>query len=133
MPDTSGLVTTTVLNTKISEAENQTLENSKYIPAQEFIKLTAENFVARLKQANLVNKADFDSKLIVLNKRITSNKTKYLEILKKLNSLITKGYIFFLGRVYFKSNDGSQYIFVYQPTLDTLELKKHKGTNYVLS
>ena len=95
MPDTSGLVTTTVLNTKISEAENQTLENSKYIPAQEFIKLTAENFVARLKQANLVNKADFDSKLIVLNKRITSNKTKYLEVLKKLNSLITKGYIFF--------------------------------------
>ena len=95
MPDTSGLVTTTVLNTKISEAENQTLENSKYITAQEFIKLTAENFVARLKQANLVNKADFDSKLIVLNKRITSNKTKYLEVLKKLNSLITKGYIFF--------------------------------------
>ena len=39
MPDTSGLVTTTVLNTKISEAENQTLENSKYITAQEFIKL----------------------------------------------------------------------------------------------
>ena len=80
-----------------------------------------------------MNKADFDSKLIVLNKRITSNKTKYLEVLKKLNSLITKGSIFFLGRVYFKSNDGSQYIFVYQPTLDTLELKKHKGTNYVLS
>ena len=80
-----------------------------------------------------MNKADFDSKLIVLNKRITSNKTKYLEVLKKLNSPITKGYIFFLGRVSFKSNDGSQYIFVYQPTLDTLELKKHKGTNYVLS
>ena len=38
-----------------------------------------------------------------------------------------------LGRIYFKSNDGSQNTFVYQPTLDTLELKKGKGTDYVLS
>ena len=33
----------------------------------------------------------------------------------------------------FTSNDGSQNTFVYQPTLDTLELKKDKGTDYVLS
>ena len=60
-------------------------------------------------------------------------KIKYLEIQKKLNSLITKDYNFFLGRIYFTSNDGSQNTFVYQPTLDTLELKKDKGTDYVLS
>ena len=35
--------------------------------------------------------------------------------------------------MYFASNDGSQNTFVYQPTLDTLELKKDKGTDYVLS
>ena len=29
--------------------------------------------------------------------------------------------------------DGSQNTFVYQPTLDTLELKKGKSTEYVLS
>ena len=95
--------------------------------------LTAENFVARLKQAHLVNKADFDNKLTRFNKRITSNKTKYLEVKKKLNSLATNLYHFFLGRMYFTSNDGSQNIFIYQPTLDTLELEKHIGTNCVLS
>ena len=35
--------------------------------------------------------------------------------------------------MYFTSDDGSQNMFVYQPTLDTLELKKDKGTDYVLS
>ena len=49
IPDTSGLVTTTVLNTKISKVGNKTRDNSKYITTQEFNKLTAENFTARLK------------------------------------------------------------------------------------
>ena len=40
--------------------------------------------------------------------------------------------IFFLGRMYFKSNDKSQNTFVYQPTLDRLELKKGKVIDYVL-
>ena len=31
IPDTSGLVTTTVLNTKISEIENKIPDNCKYI------------------------------------------------------------------------------------------------------
>ena len=62
-----------------------------------------------------------------------SNKTKHLEVQKKLNGLITKDYNFFLGRIYFTSNDGSQNTLVYQPTLDILELKKDKGTDYVLS
>ena len=50
-----------------------------------------------------------------------------------MNSLTTKDHNFFLGRMYFTSNDGSQNMFVYQPTLDTLELKKEKGTDYFLS
>ena len=50
-----------------------------------------------------------------------------------MNSLTTKDYNFFLGRMYFTSNDGSQNTFVYQPTLDTIELKKEKGTDYCLS
>ena len=48
----------------------------------------------------------------------------------KLNSLITNDYNFFLGRMYFTSNDGSQNTFVYQPTLDTLEFKKDKCIDY---
>ena len=35
--------------------------------------------------------------------------------------------------MYFISNNGSQNTFVYQSTLYTLELKKDKGTDYILS
>ena len=129
LANTSNLVTTIFLNTKISDIENKIPDNFKYITTQEFNKLTAENFAARLKQANLVNKTDFDNKLKSFNRRVTSNKTKRLEVQKKLNSLITKDYKFFLGRIYFTSNDGSQNLFVYQPVLDALELTKDKATN----
>ena len=124
IPNTTHLVTTNVLNSKISEVENEIPDNSKYITTREFNKLTAENFAAILKQANLVKKADFDNKLTSFNKRITSNETKHLGVDKKINSLTSKYYTVFLGRIYFISNDGSQNTFVYQPTLDTLELKK---------
>ena len=80
-----------------------------------------------------MSKTDFDKKLISFNRKITSNETEYLEVQKKLNSLITKEHDFFLGGMYFTRNDGSQNLFVYQPTLDTLELKKDKSTDYVLS
>ena len=103
-------MTTTVVNTKISEVENKIPHNSKYITTEEFNKLTVKNFAARLKQANLVNKTDFNNK----------------EVQKKLNSLITKDYNVFFGRIYFTSNDGSQNTFVYEPTLDALELKKDR-------
>ena len=90
----------------------------------------AEHFASRLKQADLVNKTDFDNKVTNFNRQITSNKTKYLQIQKKLYSLITRDYNFFLRRIYFTSNDGSKHTFVYQPTL---ELRKSKCTDYVFS
>ena len=120
IPNTNGLVTVNVFNTKISKVENETPNHGKYITTPGFIKLTAQNFTARLKQANLVTKTDFDNKITSFNRKITSNKTKYLEVQKKLNSLITNDYNFFLGRMYFASNDGSQNMFFYQPTLDHL-------------
>ena len=43
-----------------------------------FNKLTAENFAERLAQLNLVTKADFDTKLIKVNKKINSNKTTHV-------------------------------------------------------
>ena len=133
IPNTSDSVTTTVLNTKVSEVKNKNPDNSKHITTQEINKLTAESFAARLKPADLVNKADFDNKLISFNKRVTSNNRKHVEVQKTLNSLITKYYNLFLGRTRFTSNYGSQNTFVYQPTLDTLEFKKDKCTDYVLS
>ena len=133
VPYTNGLVTTIVLNTKLSEVENKIPNHDKYITTSEFNKLTAETFTTRLKQAIFVTKTYFEKKLARFNRKITSSKTKYLEVEKKLNNLITKDYNFFLGRIYFTSNDGSQNIFVYQPTLDSLELKKYKGADYILS
>ena len=56
IPDTSGLVTTTVFNTKLSKGENKTPDHAKYITTQKFNKLAAENFTARLKQADLMGK-----------------------------------------------------------------------------
>ena len=78
-----------------------------------------------------MRKTDLDNKLMSFNRTFFSNKTKYSEIQKKLNRLTTKDYKFFLVRLYFTSNDGLQNMFVYQPTLDTLELKKGEGTDYV--
>ena len=54
-------MTTTVLNTKISEVENKIPNHDKYITSPEFNKLTAENFTTRLKQPNLVTKTKFDN------------------------------------------------------------------------
>ena len=68
IPDTNNLVTTTLLNTKISEVENKIPDNSKYVSTQEFNKLTAEHFAARIKQADLVNKTDFDNKITSFNR-----------------------------------------------------------------
>ena len=107
--------------------------HDKYITTPEFNKLSAESFAARLKQVNLLTKTDSDNKLTSFNKRITSNKTKHLEVQKKANSLITNYYNVFLGRMHFTGNDRSQNAFVYQPTLDKLKLKKYKGTDYALS
>ena len=49
---------TTVLNT--DKIDNKNPNHNKYITSPEFNKLTAEGFAARLKQANLVGKIDFD-------------------------------------------------------------------------
>ena len=50
-------MTTAVLNTKISEVKNK-ISDVKYITTPEFIKLIAEHFAARLKQANLGSKTE---------------------------------------------------------------------------
>ena len=88
-------MTTAVLNTKVSEVEYEIRGYAEYVTTQEFTKLTAENLAARLKQANVVNETDFNNKLTTFSKRITSNKTKHLEIQNKLNSLRTKDYNFY--------------------------------------
>ena len=45
-------------------------DHDKYITIPEFNKLLAEVFDARLKQADLVTKTDFDDKLKSLNQKL---------------------------------------------------------------
>ena len=60
----------TEYNTKVSEIEKKVTDHDhdKYITTSEFNNLTAKSFAARLTQANLVRKTDFDTKLIRLKK-----------------------------------------------------------------
>ena len=63
--------------------------HDKYIDTQEFNKLAADVFNARLAQANLITKTDFDAKLSRINRKITENKTKNLLVENELNMLRT--------------------------------------------
>ena len=72
IPSVSNLVKKTDYNAKVSEIEKKLTDHKheKYITTPEFIKLTAENFTTKLKQANLVTKTDFVNKLTSLNRKI---------------------------------------------------------------
>ena len=59
---------------------NKIPDNSKYITTKEYNKLMAESFTVRLRQVDLVSKADFDNKLTSFNKR------NYLKQNKKFRS-----------------------------------------------
>ena len=91
--NTSSLVTITVLNTKINEVENKIPSVSglvkktdydakikdiegKYFTTADYNKFTSG---VKIKQKELVNKSDIDKKLINLNKKITSNKTRQFQ------------------------------------------------------
>ena len=68
-PDVSSLIKKTDYNTKITEIENKLNNHNhdKYITTPEFNTLAADVFNARLAQANLVTKTDFDTKLSSLH------------------------------------------------------------------
>ena len=76
IPDVSSLVKKTDYNTKITEFENKISDHNhdRYITTSKFNTLTAEDFAARLKQANLITRTDFDDKPKSLNKKINSVK-----------------------------------------------------------
>ena len=91
IPGVSSLVKKTNYNTKVTEIENELPDHNhdKHITTPEFNKLTAENFAARLKQANLVTNTDFYDKLKSLNQKINSNKTKHLLVENEFKKLQT--------------------------------------------
>ena len=72
IPSVSNLVKKTDYNTKITEIENKlnNHDHDKYIANRDFDSLAADIFNARLAQANLITKTDFDLKYHVLTERL---------------------------------------------------------------
>ena len=85
------------------------------ITPPEFNTLAADVFNARLAQANLITKIDFDAKLSSLNGKITANKTKHLLVENKINTLKKLSLDYFLRKIFFDEADGTQYYVVFQP------------------
>ena len=105
----SNLVKKTYYGTKVTEIENKLNNHNheKYIDTSEFNKLAVDVFNARLAQANLITKTDFDAKLSGLNKKISQNKTKHLLIENELIKLKTFDSGYFIVKSHFEE-DGTQ-------------------------
>ena len=116
IPDFSNLVKKTDYDTKLTEMENKLNNHNhdKYIDTQQFNKLTADVFNARIAQANLMTDTDFDAKLSSLNRKITANKTKHLLAENELKKLQTFDSSYFIDKDYF-GDDGLQNYLVFQP------------------
>ena len=81
----SNLVKKTNYITKVKEIENKLNNHNhdKFIDTPEFNKLAVDVFNARLAQANLVAKTDFDNKLSILTEKLL--KIKQIIYLFKMN------------------------------------------------
>ena len=114
IPNVSSLVKKTDYNTKISNIEKKITDydHDKYITTPEFNILAARVFNARLAQAYLVIKTDFDIKLQSFNKKINSNKTKHLLFETELKKLEKFDAAYFRGKNYF-DGDGTQNYLVF--------------------
>ena len=67
-------------------------------------------------QANLIKKTDFDAKLSILNKKITSNKTKHLLVENELKKLKRFDLGYFIAKSLF-DEDVAQHYLVFQSIL----------------
>ena len=87
IPNVSSLVKKTDFDKKTSEFEKKLTDHNheiNYLSPLQATKLTAENFAADLKQANLVIKTDFDDTVKSFNQKINSLKTKHLVVENEL-------------------------------------------------
>ena len=111
IPDFSDLVKKAGYNTKVTETENKLNNHNydKYIDTQEFNKLAADVFNARMARANLITKTGFDAKLSSLNRKITKNKSKHLLDENESNQCDSS---YFIGKSHFEE-DGTQNYLVF--------------------
>ena len=121
-------------NTKINENEKKITDHShdKYITFPEFDELTAKNLAARLTQANLVTKTNFDDKLKNLNKKFPSDQTKHLIVANEFKKLETFDSIYFRDKSHFE-DDGTQNYLAFQTTQKYLKRVKSSNKDHILS
>ena len=116
IPDVSSLVKNKDYDAKILDIEYKVSnhDHDEYNTTSEFNNLSTEHFKARLAQANLVAKIDFDDKLQNLYKNVTSNKTKHLLVENELKELQKFDMGYFRGKNYFGDDETQNYL-VFQP------------------
>ena len=85
------------------------------ITTPEFNTLAAV-FNARIAQAKLIAKTDFDAKLSNLNRKITANKSKHSLVENELNKLKTFDSSYFIGESHFEEDVTQNYL-VFQPII----------------
>ena len=127
IPSISGLVKKTDYDTKITNIKNilNNHNHDKYVATSEFNALAANVFDARLAQANLITKTDFDAKLSSLNRKITANKTKHF--------LNDDDLSYYRGKQYFDEGSGKQNYLVFLPINKYFKLNSVVNTaDYVL-
>ena len=119
-------------DTKIIETEKKHTDHNhdKYIAASKFNILSTNAFSARLAQANLITKADFDAKCSSLNRKITADKTKNLLVENELKKLKTLDSIYFIGKSHFEEDRTENYL-VFQSI--NRSFKVIANTDYVSS
>ena len=90
-------------------------------------------FNARIAQANLNTKTDFDAKLSSLNRKTTKNKSDHLLIQNELNKLKTFDSNYFIGKSHFEE-DGTQNYLIPQPIIRNFKINTIENVaDYVLS
>ena len=124
-PSVSNLVKKADYDTKINKIEKKITDHThdKYVTTPEFNKLTAEDFAARLAQADTVTKTDFNNKLADLNRKVVSNKAKDIVIENKLKKLKIFDSSCFQGKSHFE-DDGTLNWLVFQPMQRYFKLAK---------
>ena len=85
-----------------------------------FNRLAADVFNAKLTQANLVTKRDFDEKLSNLDRKITKNKTDHLLVQNESKKLKSFDLGYFIRKSHFEE-DGTQNYLVFQPIVSILK------------
>ena len=95
-------------------------DHDKYITTPKFNNLAAGDLNAKLAQADLVTKKDFDAKLKKITEKnkkiiriINSDKTKHLLVENELKKVQKFDMTYFKGRNYFEGNDGVQNLLVF--------------------